>query len=286
MHSLVLYNDRLAPASERILSPGQIGLLSGWGVFTTLRIYDGVPFAWERHWARMQKDAKLLHVPLTKDPEEVRRRIAELIRANHAENAAARLCVVRNQGGLWEGPGISTAADLLCLTADLKPWPESVRLTVARNARYAASGFAGAKILSWAYNLTWVEEAQSRGYDEVLLLNEREEVAECTSANVFAVIGGKVWTPPLDSGCLPGVTRAVLLEEIGGIGQRPLRLEDLHGAEEVFLTSTTRELLPVSEIDGVQIRSGGETRRRLLTAFREYVRRYTAEHAVLTPQHP
>ncbi len=82
------------------------------------------------------------------------------------------------------------------------------------------------------------------------------------------------------------MTRAVLLEEIGGIGQRPLRLEDLHGAEEVFLTSTTRELLPVSEIDGVQIRSGGETRRRLLTAFREYVRRYTAEHAVLTPQHP
>jgi branched-chain amino acid aminotransferase len=279
VHPLVLYNDRIVPAAEKVLSPGQIGLLSGWGVFTTLRIYDGVPFAFERHWARMAKDAALLHVPLTQDRDEVGRRIGELIRANHAEDSVARLCVVRNQGGFWEGPGVSTAADLIVLTAPVKQWAASARLSVARQARHAASTFAGTKILSWASNLTWVEEAQNRGFDEVILLNEREEVAECTSANVFAVIGGKVCTPPLSSGCLPGVTRAVLLEEIGGIEERALRLEDLYRAEEVFVSSTTRELMPVSEIEGHKIPADGPARVRLQQAFTTCVERYTHERS-------
>src|ERR1700741_5415865 len=72
MHSLVLYNGRIVSAADKVFSPGQVGLLAGWGVFTTLRIYDGVPFAFERHWARMAKDAKLLHVPLAEDREGVR----------------------------------------------------------------------------------------------------------------------------------------------------------------------------------------------------------------------
>ena len=283
MHSLVLYNDRIVPATEKILTPGQLGLLSGWGVFTTLRIYDGVAFEFERHWARMNKDARLMRVPMPHDREQVRGRIGELIRANHAENAVARMCIVRNQGGFWEGPGISNEADLIVLTSNLKPWGASMRLTVARNARHAASSFAGAKILSWAHNLTWVEEAQNRGFDEVILLNERDEVAECTSANIFAVIGGETCTPPLPSGCLPGVTHVVLLEEIGGIEERILRLEDLYGAEEVFVTSTTRELLPVSEIDGHSI-PRGPVRDRLQQAFTECVRRYVSRFAAV-PQH-
>lgn len=287
MHSLVLYNGRVVPATDKVFSPGQVGLLAGWGVFTTLRIYDGEPFAFERHWARMTKDANLLRVPLTEDREGVRQRLSELIRANHAENAAARMCVVRNQGGLWEGPGISSAADLIVLTSDLKPWASTVRLNVVPHARHAATPFAGTKILSWAWNLTWVEEAQKRGFDEVILLNERGEVAECTSANVFAVIGGKVCTPPLSSGCLPGVTRQVLLEEIGGVEERTLRVEDLYSAEEVFITSTTRELLAVGEIEGraVPVRgpAGGPVRARLQQAFTDYVRRYVAQRQAEQP---
>src|SRR5712692_6715587 len=166
MHSLILYNDKIIPAPEKVLSPGQIGLLSGWGVFTTLRIYDGVPFEFERHWARMSKASKLLHVPLVQERERTRELLDELIRANAAENSAARMCIVRNQGGFWAGPGISTEADLIVLTSNLKPWPESVRLAVERQGRHAGSPFAGTKILSWAYNLTLVEEAQGRGFDE------------------------------------------------------------------------------------------------------------------------
>jgi branched-chain amino acid aminotransferase len=284
MHSFVLYNDRIVPAAEKVLSPGQVGLLAGWGVFTTLRIYDGVPFEFERHWARMSKDARLLRVPLTQDLEQTRCQLVDLVRANHAENAAARMCIVRNHGGIWEGPGIASASDLIALTSDLKPWGPSMRLTVAPQARHAASTFAGAKILSWANNLTLVEDAQSRGFDEVILLNERDEVSECTSCNLFAVQGGKAYTPPLNSGCLPGITRNVLLEEIGGVEERTLRLDDVFHADEVFVTSTTRELLAISEIDGRPLPTGGEVRARLQQAFTDYVRRYVSKFAALAPQ--
>src|SRR4029077_2890378 len=114
------------------------------------------------------------------------------------------------------------------------------------------SEFSGAKVLSWAENLTRYERAHEQGFDEVVLLNERDEVAECTSANLFAVQGDTVYTPPLASGCLPGVTRAVLLEEVQVPGlkiqEKVLGLKDLEAADEVFLTSTTREVLPVLSI--------------------------------------
>ena len=127
-------------------------------------------------------------------------------------------------------------------------------------ARHAASEFSGAKVLSWSENLTRYERAHEQGFDEVVLLNERGEVAECTSANIFAVKGDRVYTPPLSSGCLPGVTRAVLLEEtkVAGlkIEEKVLQLKDLEAADEVCLTSTTREVLPVISIDGLKISQG------------------------------
>ena len=96
----------------------------------------------------------------------------------------------------------------------MKDWGGGVKLSVHAQARHAACEFRGTKILSWALNLAMLEEAQEAGFDEVILLNERGEVSECTSANIFAAQGSQVWTPPLDSGCLPGVTRELLLEEV------------------------------------------------------------------------
>ena len=87
MHSFILYNDRVRESAGGVLSPGQIGLLSGWGVFSTIRVADGVLFAWERHWARMQHDANLLRVPFTTDSEAVRRSLLRLVEANQAQTA-------------------------------------------------------------------------------------------------------------------------------------------------------------------------------------------------------
>jgi branched-chain amino acid aminotransferase len=280
MHRLLLHNDEIRDAGDRIVSPGQVGLLNGWGVFSTLRVYDGVLFAWERHWARMQKDAVKMRVPFPREPAWLEERLNRLVEANRARNSTLRVVVVRNHGGLFEGPSIAREFDVVAFTADVKPWGDAVKLGVAPHARHAASEFAGTKYLSWAENLTWYERAQEQGLDEVVLLNERGEVSECTSANIFIAEGGRAWTPPLDSGCLPGVTRAVLLEEIRAAGidvrEKTLLPEDLESADEVFITSTTRELLPVVSIEGLKVRRSGAVRLTLQQAFTSYVSAYVA----------
>ncbi len=113
-----------------------------------------------------------------------------------------------------------------------------------------------------------------------MLLNERGEVSECTSANIFVVDAGgsSVWTPPISSGCLAGVTRATLLEEVRQpgitIGEKTLLPGDLSSASEIFVTSTTRELLPVSSIQGMNVRGGSSTCALLRKAFSESVASY------------
>lgn len=282
MHKFILHNGQIHEASSKLLSPGQVGVLSGWGVFSTIRIFDGVLFAFERHWARMKKDAEIMRVPFPADPRQVENLLLELVDANHASNAALRIAVVRNHGGIWEGPGIKRDFDVVALTTNVRDWGQGVKLGIAAQARHAQSRFAGVKILSWAENLVLYEDAHSQGYDEVVLLNERGEVSECTSANIFCANGNRVLTPTLVSGCLPGVTREVLLTEVRVAGisieERVLTPTDLEAADEVFITSTTRQLLPVLSIEGLAIRTNGHARERLQTAFSEYVDRYVAAH--------
>jgi branched-chain amino acid aminotransferase len=282
VHRFVLHNRDIREAGELSLSPGQIGLLSGWGVFSTLRVAGGVPFAFERHWARIARDAARLHVAIPDDPQAVRGKLVELLEANQAPDCTLRLVFVRNGGGIWEGPSNGRESDLIALTANIKDWGTGVKLAYQANGRHAASPFAGAKMLSWAMNLTWYEEAHDRGFDEVILLNERGEVAECTSANIFAAAGGDVWTPPLNAGCLPGITREVILEELRvpgiRIAEKTLFPADLESAEEVFITSTTRDLLPVRQIEDRQVGRGDSARMALQGAFSAYVDRYTAQH--------
>src|SRR5580658_405186 len=280
MHRFLLYNGEIRDTSERFLSPGQTGLVNGWGVFSTLRIYDGVPFAWERHWPRMRHDATRMRIPMPLDGATVAADIQRLIEANSAWNAVLRLMVVRNRGGMFEGPSVTNDFDVIGFTTNVPPWGSAMKLGVIPNGRHAASEFTGAKILSWSENLTRYERAREQGLDEVVLLNERGEVSECTSANLFAVHGGRVATPPLSSGCLPGVTRAVLLEELRVPGltveERVLLPEDLESADEVFLASTTRELLPVVSIEGLRIHVGQSARDRLQHAFSACIESYVA----------
>jgi len=280
MHPFVLHNDEVVEAGARILAAGQVGLLSGWGVFSTLRVTRGIPFAFERHWERMKRDAATLGVPFPDDREAVRASILELIEANHAAEATLRLVVVRNRGGIWEGPS-ERAFEFIALTTGVKNWGRGVKLAVHEQARHAASRFRGVKMTSWAMNLTMLEEAQRRGYDEVLLLNERGEIAECTSANVFIATGGEVLTPPLDSGCLPGVTREILLGSVRvpdiPVRERVLTLEDVAHADGVFITSTTRNLLPVDSIEGRPVNHAESIRDQLELEFERYVEAYVAE---------
>jgi branched-chain amino acid aminotransferase len=280
MHRFILHNDVIRDAGEACLSPGQVGLLSGWGVFSTIRVARGVMFAYERHFARMSRDAQLLRVPFPDDPSWMEERLLRLIEGNAAFDATLRAVVIRNKGGIWQGP-TERDFDLIALTSDLSDWGTSVRLGVVDQARQSASRFAGTKVLSWAFNLAMYEEAHCDGFDEVVLLDENGRVSECTSANVFAVSGEQVWTPPLSAGCLPGVTRELLVTgEVSvpdfQVSERNLELSELERVDGVFITSTTRDLLPVESIAGLHIRHDDRACQALGTAFREYIERYVA----------
>jgi branched-chain amino acid aminotransferase len=283
MHRFVLHNGQILDAHEKSVSAGQVGYLNGWGVFSTLRVADGVLFAFERHWERMHRDAAKVHVPFPADSAEVKSQLLRLIEANSAWNATLRVMVVRNRGGMFEGPDLNRDFDVLAFTKDMNPWGSDVKLALKPNARFAANEFSGCKILSWSHNLTWYEEAHRRGFDEVVLLNERGEVSECTSANIFAAFGGEVSTPPLDSGCLPGVTRELLLDVVRVPGvtvvERALKPADLERADQVFITSTTRDLLPAVSIEGLEIKNRGTVVDKLVTALEEFRAQYVKRNA-------
>ena len=266
------------------MSPGQTGYMNGWGVFSTLRVYDGVLFAFSRHYARMKRDAELMHIPFTILEEELERQLLTLVEANKATNATLRVNIIRNRGGFYESNGIRTDVDLVSFTKDLTPWGEGVKLYYVPNARFGASPFAGTKVMSWAQNLTWYEEAQQRGYDEAVLLNEHGHVSECTSANIFAIFGKEAITPTLKaSGCLPGVTRALLLEEIKVPGlrvvERDFTPQEMESADQVFITSSTRNVVPVFEIEGRRLRQAPERVEALRNAFSDYQAEYARRHA-------
>lgn len=288
MDSLIYHNDRIVPLAETRLSPGQMGLLMGWGVFTTLRIYEGVPFAFDRHWQRMAHDAERLGVEMQQPQAAVWEAIVKLAAANQRPEGAARLSFIRNHGGLWaDAPG-APATDLLIFTRELSAWPAAHELVLVPDAIYSHANLAGAKMLSWVQNAGTLERVHKVGFDDALLLNEQGYLAECTSANIFLVGGKEIFTPPLHSGCLPGITRAALLEIIPAAGykvsEQDLRPDDLGAAEEVFISSTTREVAAVGSIAPKwTFPAPGKVTQELAEAFREYVKVHLQRAAVDRP---
>ena len=196
-------------------------------------------FAFERHWERMRSDAARMRVPFPAQADWLESRLYRLIEANQVSpsqplNATLRVAVVRNRGGLFEGPGITRDFDVIAFTVDVVQWPESVKLGVVPDGRHAANEFSGTKYISWAENLTRYERAHEQGLDEVILLNERGEISECTSANVFVVdAADRVWTPPLSSGCLARRHARGAAGRNAGSGYRHRREDVVPGRLEV-----------------------------------------------------
>jgi branched-chain amino acid aminotransferase len=278
MHKFVFHNDRLLPIEQVRLSPGQAGLFHGWGIFTTLRVADGVPFAFERHWNRLARDASRIQIPLMVDSGAVRNFVGELIAANQIKSGCIRIYFVFNKATIWHSDESFPPVDLIIYSTDLPARVGPTQLAVMAHGRHAANPLTGAKVTAWLNNVWHVDQAHQRGFDDVILLNERDEVAECTAANIYCVKGQTVRTPPESSGCLLGVTREILLEisedEIDLVEQA-LSLDDLYNADEVFITSTTRNVQPVGRIEDKSMpRATGVVTERLACLFSQYVTDY------------
>jgi branched-chain amino acid aminotransferase len=284
IHRMVFHNGRLLPVEEVRLSPGQAGLLSGWGLFTTIRVIEGVPFAFERHWQRLARDAERTHCPFPFDEETVRGQLGQVLAANNVREGCARIYAIYNQFGLWRSDESFPRADLVMYSSGLPAHRDRARLGLREHGRHAGSPLAGVKVTSWLNNLWNLHEAQQAGFDEVVLLNERGEVSECTAANIFCSRGGRIATPPLSSGCLAGITRSILLEIGPKVGipveEHTLFPEDFYTAEEVFISSTNRNVIPATEIGS---RAVGSAKMPIMTklekAFDSYIRDYVEAHS-------
>lgn len=282
MHAHVLHNQHIVPLDRVRLSPGQAGILNGWGLFTTMRIYDGEMFAFERHWARLERDARRTDLPLPISPEIALPALRELLSINRVQSGCLRVYFIYNRIGFWKSGEPLPDVDFLAYTTDLPSRGGAVRLAIAEQGRHAAHPLAGTKVTSWLGNVWTLKRAADRGFDEVILLNEHAEVAECTAANVFVCRNGEVRTPPLTSGCLAGVTREILLEQAPSAGLKLIEAtvtpRDLEEADEIFVTSTTREVQPVAAIESRALaQAPGPITARLKESFSGYVREYLSK---------
>lgn len=286
MHKFVYHNGHLLPLPEVRLSPGQAGLLNGWGVFSTVRIYRGRPFEFDLHFDRLARDAQRISLPLPYSRRRVHDAVLELIRANHLEDGCMRIYFVNNQAAIWASQEGFPEIDWIMYTVDLPMRAGPVKLALQPNGRHAAHPLAGTKVTSWLQNVWLVEQAHHRGFEDAVLLNEFGNVAECTAANLYLVKDGEVITPPLSAGCLGGVSR-LLLEQIAPaagipILERDFTADDLYAADEVFISSTTRQVQPVAQIEDVQFANApGPMTQKLARVFDEYVKQSAAEEAAV-----
>lgn len=239
------------------VSPSDRGLTHGLGVFETLLALDGQPVALDLHLARMRDGAERLGLDGRKPGEaEIASAMSGLLeRAGLAAGRArVRLALSAGAGDLrCLEPGNDA---LLWMTATAcPPAPESMALVTADFPRNERSPLSGIKCASYAENLIALDQARRAGADESLFYNTRGELCEAATANVFLVRDGEVLTPPLRSGCLPGTMRARVMARIA-VKEQSLTAADVAAAEELFVTSATRGVVPVVRVDGRVLPAG------------------------------
>jgi branched-chain amino acid aminotransferase len=263
----VWLDGHLVDEEAASVSASDRGFLLGDGVFETLRVYAGEPFALDEHLARLRASAAVMRIPV---PDDLEAAAHEVLRANELSEARMRITITSGSGpaGLARGAGTPTA---LVVTLPLTAWPPVATAIVSRFRRDEDSPLAGVKKTSLAQSVIALAEAHDAGADDALVLNVAGNLCEATTANVFLVKDEVAATPPLDAGCLAGITRAHVLEL--GAEERTISADDLLQAGEAFLTSSTREVQPLVAIDGRPVGTGepGPITKRLADAYSELV---------------
>jgi branched-chain amino acid aminotransferase len=275
-------NGAVVPAEQARVSVLDTGFTFGDGVYETLRTYGGRPFELGRHLARLRASAARLGIEVPAGDGELRARLDALLeRADHGESFI-RLIVTRGVGDCSyhfervQGPTVVMFARPHEAIPD-RAYREGVDVAVVSVRRNHPDALDPAiKSINLLNNVLAVREAQARGAIEAILLNQRGEVAEGASSNLFVVRAGRVVTPPLDAGILAGITRDLVIELGPAAGhpvhERPLSVGELLEADEAFLTSSLKEVAPIRAVDGRPIGDGrpGPATLRLLRAYREY----------------
>lgn len=254
---LVFLNGCFVPEEQAVVSVFDRGLLYGDGLFETLRVMNGVPLSWDAHWRRFALGLLRLDLTVRWAPEFLRANAGDLCHRNHLPDALLRLAISRGVGRRGYSPRGADAPTLVMslhsapvLEAAAPRW----KLHTASLRVPVGDWLSGCKTSSKLLHVLARAEAEAAGADEALLLNSRGEVVEATSANVFWIEADGLHTPPLDSGALPGVTRAAVLAwcRTQGIAvhETSADLARLAGADGAFLTMSSWGVVEVAALDG------------------------------------
>ncbi len=281
----VYLNGRIVDEKEASIPVSDRGVLFGDGLFETMRAYQGRIFRLERHLGRLREGCRLLRIPYDAPTKELGDAFDELYRDNVVSgDAYVRVTVT---GGLFDGSRTlerSSRPNVFMLVKPFEGYPEEfyrrgMRVVISRIRSNETSPLSGLKSNNYLCNLVRKQEARDRGADDAVTLNAAGFLAEGTSANLFMARRGKILTPELSCGILPGITREVVLalcEDYGIPCETGTYLpEELRAADEAFFSVSTGEIVPIGEVEGSRIgfRCPGPLTARLADAYRALVRK-------------
>ncbi|MFE0140483.1 aminotransferase class IV [[Kitasatospora] papulosa] len=243
-------NGGLRDADDARLSVLDHGLTVGDGVFETVRVADGRPFALTRHLERLTRSARGLGLA-GPDHDVVRRAVTAVVEANPVELGRLRITYTGGLSPLGSDRG-DAAPSLVVALGGTTRRPDSTAVVTVPWTRNERGAVTGLKTTSYAENVVALARAHERGASEAIFPNTVGQLCEGTGSNVFVVLDGRIHTPPIASGCLAGITRALTLEWTGA-QETELPLDVLERADEIFLTSTLRDIQAVHRVDGREL---------------------------------
>ncbi len=284
MSEIVYLNGSLVPASEAKISAFDYGFLYGFGLFETMRAYEGKMFKIEAHLKRLANGMKALNMPTV--TVDLKQAVAETLKANNLSEARIRITVSAGEGSPTPNPASCTIPTVLITARTYNPPADAVyekgfKAIVSSIRSNAETPLANVKTTQRLNNLLAKQEAEKKSADDAIFLNEHDLVAEATSSNIFLVSDEVLKTPRTENGILPGVTRDVVLDLASKLGveavEQDIYLGELLEAEEAFLTNSMMEIMPLTKVAKNLIGNGkpGTVTRKLRRAYNELVASYS-----------
>lgn len=277
----VMIDGHIVPPERAVISVFDRGFLYGDSVYEVMRTYEGKVFALREHVDRLYQSARRVHIAIPIPDEQMRLEVTRAVAASPLSNNAVRVHATRGIGPLGLDTAMARDPSRVVIVAplhapSLDDYRHGIGVALVRTQRTADNTeAAGAKVANYLVSLLALREAQAMGAKEAVILDGRGRVLEGATSNVFVVDQGVLLTPPDTEGILPGITRSYLLRAAESI-HLPVRVTtltrgDLLTADEVFISSTSREVLPVTRVDDVMVGSGevGPVTRAIHRAFRE-----------------
>lgn len=279
----IFLNNQLVDAEDAKISVFDHGLLYGDGIFEGIRLYNKCIFKLEEHLIRLEMSAKALMLNIPMNREELAKAVCDTCKANELENGYIRLVVTRGVGNLGLSIKNCNQPQIIIIADNIQLYPKEYYekglkiITVPTRRNNSAALPPMIKSLNYLNNILAKIEAQNLGYQEAIMLNDQGYVAECTGDNIFMLKDGVLYTPKIASGSLKGITREVVIDIAKELNIELVETEmtryDTWIADEMFLTGTAAELIPIVEVDSRKIGNGqpGKVTEQFLDVFKSKV---------------